>query len=140
MVDILLIQRKLSELDEYLKQIEEYRDVSISSYRKQWKIQRIVERTLHLMIETCIDIANHIIADQRLRPPTSYADTFLVLEEKGIIKKDLGERLQKMAKFRNIIVHHYDEIQPELVISILRKNLKDFDLFKKAILHFLKEL
>lgn len=140
LVDILLIQKKLSELDEYLKQIKEYRDISISSYKKQWKIQRVVERTLHLMIETCIDIANHIISDQGLRPPTSYADTFLVLEEEGIIKKALGVRLQKMAKFRNIIVHHYDEIQPELVISILRKNLKDFELFKKAILHFLKEL
>lgn len=69
MVDILLIQRKLTELEEYLKQIKEYQDISISDYRRQWKIQRIVERTLHLMIEACIDIANHVVSDKGLRPP-----------------------------------------------------------------------
>jgi uncharacterized protein YutE (UPF0331/DUF86 family) len=140
LVDALLIQRKLSEIDEYLKQIKEYEDISISDYRRQWKIQRIVERTLHLMIEVCIDIANHIISDQGLRPPMTYADTFLVLEEGGIIDKALSSRLQKMAKFRNIIVHRYEEIEPEIVISILRRNLKDFDSFKKAILQFLKSI
>ncbi len=91
------------------------------------------------MIETCIDIANHIISDQGLRPPTRYDDTFLVLEEEGVIKKPWS-KTSKMAKFRNIMVHHYGEIHPELVISILRKNLKDLELFKRAILHFLKEL
>jgi uncharacterized protein YutE (UPF0331/DUF86 family) len=137
LVDILLIQRKLTELEGYLKQIKEYQDISISDYRRQWKVQRIVERTLHLMIEACIDIANHVVSDKGLRPPVSYADTFLVLEEAGIINKALSSRLQKMARFRNIIVHRYEEIEPEIIISILRKNLKDFDLFKKSILQFL---
>jgi len=44
-----------------------------------------------------------------------------------------------MARFRNIIVHRYEEIEPEIIISILRKNLKDFDLFKKSVLQFLKK-
>ena len=107
LVDTLLIQRKLSEIDEYLKQIKEYQDISISDYRKHWKVQRVVERTLHLTIETCIDIANHIVSDNGLRPPMTYADTFLVLEEGGIINKTLSLSLQKMARFRNIIVHRY---------------------------------
>jgi uncharacterized protein YutE (UPF0331/DUF86 family) len=91
------------------------------------------------MIEQCIDLANHIISDENLRPPESYADTFKVLMEEGIISKNLFKRLEKMAKFRNIIVHHYEVINPDIVISILRKNLRDFDLFKKAILQHLKE-
>lgn len=138
MVDILLIKRKLAELDTYLGQLKEYQDIKLSDYKSQWKTQRIVERTL-LMIELCVDIANHIISDRELRPPTSYADTFSVLMEGKIINKSLSERLQKMAKFRNILVHRYEEIEPEIVISILRKDLKDFDLFKKAILNFLNK-
>ncbi|MGB9716672.1 MAG: type VII toxin-antitoxin system HepT family RNase toxin [Thermodesulfovibrionales bacterium] len=139
MVDPLLIQRKLSELDEYLKQLREYQDISIENYRKQWKTQRVVERTLHIMIETCLDVANHIISDEGLRPPVSYSDTFSVLSEAAIINSSLSERLQRMAKFRNIIVHRYEEVEPEIVISILRRNLKDFELFKKAILNFLRK-
>ncbi|BCB95590.1 hypothetical protein JZK55_05120 [Dissulfurispira thermophila] len=139
MIDLLLIQRKLSELDTYLKQIKEYQDIKLSDYKTEWKTQRIIERTLHIMIETCLDVANHLISDQGLRPPVSYSDTFLVLSEAGIINSSLSERLQRMAKFRNILVHHYEEVEPEIVISILRRNLKDFELFKKAIINFLRK-
>lgn len=137
MVDVLLIKRKLAEIDTYLRQLKEYQNIKLSDYRSQWKTQRIIERTLHIMIETCVDIANHIISAHELRPPKSYADTFLILFEESIINKSLSERLQKMAKFRNILVHSYEEVEPEIVVSILSKNLKDFELFKKAILKFL---
>ena len=71
MVDKTLILRKLAELEEYLGQINEYSDVSIKSYSGDWKIQRIVERTLKMMIEICADIASHIISDAGYRVPTS---------------------------------------------------------------------
>jgi len=138
-VDTLLIKRKLSELDTYLKQVKEYQGIRLSDYRTQWKVQRIVERTLHLMIEICIDIANHIISDRGYRPPRSYADTFVVLMEAGIINKRLCQRLQKMARFRNIVVHHYEEVDPVMVVSILQKNLRDFDLFKKTVFDTIKQ-
>ncbi|MFN3739849.1 MAG: type VII toxin-antitoxin system HepT family RNase toxin [Thermodesulfovibrionales bacterium] len=130
MVDILLIKRKLAELDTYLKQLREYQNIKLSDYKSQWKTQRIVERTLHIMIEICVDISNHIISNYGLRPPTSYADTFSVLLERKLINKSLSERLQRMAKFRNILVHQYEEVDPEIVISILRKDLKDVELYR----------
>ncbi len=34
-----------------------------------------------MMIEICVDIANHIIADGAMRTPMNYADTFRVLSE-----------------------------------------------------------
>ncbi|HOF13433.1 MAG TPA: DUF86 domain-containing protein [Spirochaetota bacterium] len=84
MVDIPLILKKLSKLEEYYKQIEEFKGVTLNEYSNDWKIQRIIERTLQIMIETCVDIANHIIADNKLRIPESYADTFKVLHENTI--------------------------------------------------------
>lgn len=69
MVDIPLILKKLSKLEEYYKQIEEFKGITLNEYSNDWKIQRIVERTLQIMIETCVDIANHIIADNKLCIP-----------------------------------------------------------------------
>jgi len=131
--------RKIAELERYLSQIKEYEDISVNQYKQDWKIQRIVERTLHLMIEVCIDIANHIISDRNLRMPSSYADTFQVLKEAGIIKKSLFNRLEKMAKFRNIIVHQYEQVEPAIIVSILKKNLRDFEEYKKAVLKIIRE-
>jgi len=138
-VDKTLLLRKLAELEEYLGQIKEYTNVSAEQYSKEWRTQRIVERTLQMMIESCADIAGHIISDRGYRVPTSYGDTFRVLYEKDILTKDLLETMEKISKFRNIIVHHYDRIAPEIIVNILRKDLDDFLIFKNAIIKLLTE-
>ena len=138
MVDKTLILRKLAELEEYLGQVKEYASITVNQYSKDWKAQRIVERTLQMMIEICADIAGHIISDRGYRVPATYADTFRVLCENGILNRDLFETMEKMAKFRNIIVHHYDKVDTEIVIGILRKDLDDFSAFKNAIINPLK--
>ena len=50
MVDEVLILRKLSELDDYYQQIKEFESISVSEYSSNWKVQRIVERTLQIFI------------------------------------------------------------------------------------------
>jgi len=121
LVDRGLVLRKLDELATYRGQLAEFSGVRLDEYRGDWKTQRVVERTLQVIIETCVDISNHIIADNAMRAPKSYADSFTVLMENGVIAADLHAQLVGMAKFRNIIVHQYDQIDAEIVISILRK-------------------
>jgi uncharacterized protein YutE (UPF0331/DUF86 family) len=138
LVDKPIILRKLSDLDLYSKQIKEYSDLKLDLYKSDWKTQRIIERTLQMMIETCVDIANHIVSDRGLRTPTSYADTFKVLEENFIIDTELFAIMNKMAKFRNIVVHQYENVDAEIVLSILKKHLKDFDKYSEAIISYIK--
>jgi uncharacterized protein YutE (UPF0331/DUF86 family) len=138
MVDETLILRKLGELDEYYRQIKEYGKITVTQYSGDWKAQRIIERTLQMMIETCVDIAGHIISDKGYRIPKSYADVFRVLREEQILSGELFAALEKMAKFRNIVVHHYDKVDAEIVVGILKKDLKDFTGYRDAIVNFLK--
>lgn len=138
MVDRLLIGRKIAEMETYLRQIKEFSTISLVAYKKDWKTQRVVERTLQITIELCIDIANHLISDKGMRLPTGYADTFMVLMENRVITKNLFRTMEKMAKFRNVIVHQYEKIDPAIVISILRKNLTDFEKYKRAVIKFQK--
>jgi len=140
MVDKGLVLRKLAELEEYLGQIREYTNIAIERYSSDWKIQRIIERTLQIMIETCADIAGHIISDRGYRIPKSYADTFKVLQEENILEKELFETMEKMAKFRNIVVHNYDKIDASIVVNILKRHLDDFLTYKNAIINMLKEV
>jgi uncharacterized protein YutE (UPF0331/DUF86 family) len=139
MVDEMLILRKLSELDEYYQQIKEFKTSSVADYAGSWKAQRIVERTLQMMLESCVDIAGHIISDQGFRIPKNYADTFSVLHENSILVDRLHLSLKKMAQFRNIIVHQYDKIDSEIVIGILQRDINDFIAYKEAIINYLKK-
>ena len=140
MVDKTLILRKLSELEEYTSQIQDFRSISVDDYRSDWKSQRIIERTLQMMIETCVDIAGHIISDKKYRIPESYADAFIVLRENGIVDADICRTIEQITKFRNVIVHHYDRVDAEIVVGILRKRIKDFDKYKGAIVNWLKAI
>jgi uncharacterized protein YutE (UPF0331/DUF86 family) len=137
LVDKLLTGRKLSHLDTYLHQIKEFSRISAVAYKNDWKTQRIVERTLQMLIETCIDIANHIISDGGMRTPTGYADTFTVLAENKIIGRNLFKTMEKMTKFRNVVVHQYEKVDAAIVVSILHKNLGDFEKYKNAIVKYL---
>jgi hypothetical protein len=46
------------------------------------------------MIETCVDVANHLIFDRGIRSPTSYADTFQILKENAIVNDSLHDSLE----------------------------------------------
>ncbi len=134
MVDVAVVQRKLSQLDTYLQQVREFAAITLEEYQGDWKIQRIVERTLQMMIETCVDIANHIVSDRGMRPPTSYADTFQVLKENSIADDSLYDSLIKMAEFRTIVVHQYEGVDAGIVLTILKSHLSDFERFRDVVL------
>ena len=138
MVDKTLILRKLADLEIYFNQLCEYSNITVNKYEGDWKTQRIVERTLQVMIETCLDIAGHVISDRSYRIPKNYADAFRILHENNILNKALSDTMQKITRFRNIIVHDYDKVDAEIVVAVLKKDLKDFIAYKDAVIAFLK--
>lgn len=139
MVDKALILRKIASLSEYQQQLVEYSEITVEQYRSDWKIQRIVERTLQMMIELCADIAGHIISDNGLRTPETYADTFRVLGENGILTLEQKDIMVKMAKFRNIVVHQYEAVDAEIVVLVLQRYLNDFKIFSDSVVYYLHE-
>lgn len=132
MVDEDLLLRKLADIEQYLGQMAEYREVSVEEYQGDWKIQRIVERTLHLAIESSLDVASHVVADRGLRVPATYADTFVTLCEAGLLAEDLRDAMVRMTGFRNVIVHEYTRVDPAIVIRILRHGLNDLERFVRG--------
>ena len=65
--------------------------------------------------------------------PDEYAVCFQLLEQAKIIPSPLSENLQKMARFRNLLVHMYWGIDYEQVFAFLQKDLKDLSRFTKII-------
>lgn len=137
MIDRDLLRRKLAELAEYVTQVSEYRDLTVERYRGDWKTQRIVERTLQMAIESCLDIASHVLADRSLRAPSTYGETFEILVQAGLMSPDLGRTMVDMTGFRNVVVHEYTRVDPEAVIRILRRHLEDFRRFETEALRWL---
>ena len=61
------------------------------------------------------------------------------MKKLGVIDGTFCERLIKMAKFRNRLVHLYWEIERQMIYRIIQDNLDDFKLFQEKVVAFLKQ-
>ena len=132
------LEEKFRRLGEYLAVLRELRNVPAQALVGDLVRMGSVKYYLQVSIESCIDAAQHVIASEGFRPPNDYADTFTVLAEHGILEQDFAERLCRMAKFRNRLVHLYGTIDDRQVVEVLGKDLGDFDAFRERILALLK--
>lgn len=137
MVNRFLLERILADIKSNVKELRNAKDITWDIYRTDIRERRFVERTLHITIEGCIDAAQHIIADEQMREPTSYRDTFMVLTENKILTPDDLPQFENIASFRNLLVHYYEKVDDAIVYGIFKNNLSDFDLFVDRIVHFL---
>ena len=90
-----------------------------------------------MAVEAYLDVASHVLSDRGLRAPTTYAEIFEVLVQAGLMSADLGRVMIEMTGFRNVVVHEYTRIDPEVVIRILRERLEDFRRFETEALGWL---
>jgi uncharacterized protein YutE (UPF0331/DUF86 family) len=133
MVDKELLSRKLSQLRESLGELRNAKDITWKIYERDLRMRAFVERYLQLCIEKVIDIGNHFVSFHRWREPEGYRDLFQVLHENGVIPKGHLTSFQNMASFRNMLVHRYEKTDNEVIFSLFRKRLGDFDLFVSLI-------
>lgn len=134
MVSAEKISRKFIRLDEYLTLLKKISETSSDLFVKDKILLGSAKYYLQVSIETCLDVANHIIAAGRLRAPKDYADAFSVLEENNIVDEDLAQKLRQMAKFRNRFVHLYGEVDDEFIYEFITKDVDDIQQFRKDII------
>ena len=130
-----IIRERLQRLSDEIAYLKSERDAlhNFDDYRDDIRLKKAVERTLQVAIEICFDIGQRFISIEGLRLATSYRETFLILQEAGILEPGQGERLANMASFRNLLVHDYVRVDDERVYAILKRRLGDFDAFAAAI-------
>lgn len=104
--------------------------------------ERNLYTLMHLLlisIEAVGSICNHLAAKTALAAPASYAECFDSLRGSGILDDALANRMVQMARLRNILVHRYWEIKPDLILRYSRENLGDFESFLRSVGQFVGE-
>lgn len=127
------VLRQLAMLNRYLRELAAMRNIPQKEFEENTLIRAAAERLLQVAIETIQNIGNHIIATRGYRSPKDYADIFKVLEEEKIVPADFSEQLQKMARFRNRLVHLYWDIDAQMIYDIIQNRLGDFERFAQIV-------
>ena len=135
-IDKKKILDKLQIIQDTLSKLMTLSELSEDEFVEDFKNYDSAKYNFVKVIEAIIDISNHIIARRKLGIPKTFSDTFEILGKSGLISKDETESYKRMAKFRNRLVHFYQEVDDKEVYRILRNNLEDLERF----VDFVKEL
>jgi uncharacterized protein YutE (UPF0331/DUF86 family) len=131
MTDAALVAKKLAFIETCVRELRTLaRPERIADDVRE---QRFVEHTLQLAIQAALDVASHIVSDERLGEPDTNRDVFRLLERAGIVPADLGTRLEQMAGFRNVVVHLYQDVDLGIVRDVVENHLDDLLQFAAAM-------
>jgi len=122
--DVLL--NKSDIIERCLKRIREMYGNDVEDFESDFMLQDAVILNLQRACQAAIDAAMHIVRVRGLGLPQESRDSFRILEEAGVIRHDVSEKMQAMTGFRNIAVHDYQNLNLEIVESIIKNNLDDF--------------
>ncbi len=132
-----LINLRIDVIERNLAEIQEITAEGYSHFKSNYRDELAAKQALLESIEACIDISNHIISIQGFRRPMDYKDIFLIMGEQDILDRTLSRKMQEMAKFRNVLVHRYINIENERLFQLMEKETDDFKEFIRQILDYL---
>jgi uncharacterized protein YutE (UPF0331/DUF86 family) len=138
-IDVQIVRRHLAALRESLSLLSTRSDVSLEKLDTDTEERWMVERGLQLCAQNALDIATHIAAG-RGRDLSDYASAIDELGRLGVLSHDFAREFRSVAGFRNVLVHGYLDVDLEVVHTLLKDRLRDFEAFAVHIENFLNTL
>ncbi|GKT08590.1 DUF86 domain-containing protein [Desulforhabdus sp. TSK] len=134
MVNKRVLSSKSDAARRHVARIVEKRQVGLPVFLEDLDRQESILFNFQMAIQSCIDIASHVVAEEEFGIAGSTNELFYLLEENGIIPTALAERMVQAVGFRNLIVHEYGRVNLEIVYRAARENLDDLLEFMQVIL------
>lgn len=134
-----LVSKKLDFLNDQIHKIDNM-SFDQDAFVKDADIHDLLVFRLQQAVETCIDIATHVIAGLDVTQKETAKDAFLFLGEKEITSKKLALNMGKAADFRNRVVHGYNDFDFKLLFKDYKSDLADLHQFGSEIFKYLETL
>ena len=132
------VEVRLKELDEIIQELFKYKDVNPEALKRDLSQRWIIERGLIAGASIIFDVADHILSEDFGFYLESYEESLSGLFEKGVISEDLYKQIRGLGGFRNILIHRYTGIDPDLVFENFHRGLKVFPRFAKEVLAWME--
>lgn len=80
--------------------------------------------------EIAIDVGQHIIASDGLPAPRTFAEVFHSLGHSDWLPDELATTFADIARFRDLLVHGYADVDDDRVVAIIHERLDDLAAFR----------
>ena len=134
------IEGKLNLLVAELDLLEAQRPQSFEELTEHPIILRGLIKALENAIEYCLDAGRMLIRARSWESPERYRDIITTLTLHGVLPKEKQETFYGIIGFRNIAVHNYEKMDPEVVYGVLTRHTEDLRLFGRSIARAIGEV
>ncbi|MBI4602784.1 MAG: DUF86 domain-containing protein [Planctomycetes bacterium] len=131
------IRHRLELLEGYVQGLRALRGRTLEEVQKDVSVAWAVQHGLQISIQCVIDICQQLVAALALGSPSSSIEAVDLLRDAGIFPAALAQTLVQMARFRNVLVHAYAQVDLRRVHANLVNHVDDFGRFAQHILAFL---
>jgi uncharacterized protein YutE (UPF0331/DUF86 family) len=132
-VDTNLVAAKLRELAERIARVRTHCPPEASGLDDDLDALDLVSFNLMLAVQSCLDVASHLISDEGWPPAATYAEAFRRLHEHGVLSQETAEVLGKATGLRNAVAHGYAAVDPGLVHRAATHGLADLEQFAREV-------
>src|SRR3989344_675725 len=131
------IQERIGKLSQIIKLLDQYKAESEENFLADFTINSAAQFNLIIGIEIIVDIGSHILNELYQVRPKEYQEVITALGEQEIISKEFALRNSDMPKFRNFVIHQYEDVDMKQVYIYLQKAP---DVFRKFAAYFINFL
>jgi len=111
----------------------------VNEYTSDVVVQRAVERAFMNLIQSCIDLAQHIRASEDLEPSGTAKQEIEALGNADIISRETQEKVEEAVGFRNVLAHRYGNVDHDAVYQTLHDDLVWFDQFQQEVARWFQQ-
>jgi len=129
-----VIVNKSASIQRCIKRAREELELAGDRFHEDYTRQDAAILNLTRACEQAIDLANYVIRQKKLGVPANSGDSFTLLADASVIPRELAEKLLKMTGFRNTAVHEYQEVNIDIVVSIIKVDTEDLVRFTECML------
>lgn len=137
-IDWRTVRAKLRRIRELLDQLDGLGPVDVTRLNAEPVTALAVERILTLLVDLAFAGNSHVAVARLGRAPDSYAESFALAAQAGMIDHALAATLRPSVGLRNVLVHNYLDFDREVVVAAVPLALEQYAAYVRQVAAFLQ--
>jgi uncharacterized protein YutE (UPF0331/DUF86 family) len=133
MVDVNVVSFKLGELKDRMERVRSHCPDRPEDFVADRDALDIVSFNLLLAVQSSLDLASHLISEEKWPPAATARGALETLEAHGVISKKTVRSLSDAVGLRNIVAHGYSGVDPAKIHLAARTGLPDLERFASEV-------
>ncbi len=133
MADRDVLAGKLDAIRSHIDRVRRSGALDASRFLDDQVVQDAALFNLVQATQSAVDVGAVLIALRGWETPVSLGHTFAVLQERGVVTKDLATHLAELAGLRNLLMHRYGKVDLTRVHRDLARDLDVLDRFASSV-------